>query len=72
MEASEATASRPAYSGSSVLNTTAGITTIYKLTGHWDAVVGAEYTLFGDSITDSPIIARDYQVVTYSAMVYRF
>jgi outer membrane protein len=68
----EATDDRPAYSGKSVVNATVGLNAMYKLASHWEIIGGAEYTLLGDGITDSPIIAEDSEVIAYSALVYRF
>lgn len=68
----EATADRPAYSGRSVMNASAAINTAYQLTDSWEIIGGAEYTHLGDGITDSPIIAKDHEVIMYSAIVYHF
>lgn len=72
VRAAEATPDRPAYSGGSVMNTSASINATYSLSPRWDVVGGAEYTRLGDRITDSPIIAKDYEATMYSAIVYRF
>ena len=68
----EARVDRPAYSGKSVMNASAAINASYKLAINWEILGGAEYTHLGDGITDSPIIAKDHEVVMYSAIVYRF
>lgn len=72
VRADEATADRPAYSGGSVMNASASIDATYSLAPRWDVVGGAEYTRLGDEITDSPIIAKDYEAIMYGAIVYRF
>ena len=68
----EAADGRPAYDGNSVFNTAISLNASYKLSERWDIIGGAEYTRLGDAITDSPIIARDHEVIMYSAVAYRF
>ena len=68
----EVTDDRTAYSGKSVVNATAGLNAMYKLTNHWEIIGGAEVTFLGDGITGSPIIAEDSEVIAYTALVYRF
>lgn len=68
----EATSRRPSYKGSAVINTTIGATVLYELSDRWQVMGGGQYTDLGDEITDSPIIERDYQMIVYSAIVYRF
>ena len=72
VEPAEVTNDRPAYSGKSVVNVTAGLGAMYALTENWEIVGGAEYTFLGDGITDSPIIAENSEVIAYTAFVYRF
>ena len=63
---------RPAYSGKSVVNASVGLNAMYALANNWEIIGGAEYTHLGDGITDSPIIAKDNEVIAYTALVYRF
>lgn len=69
---SEAMPDRPAYFGDSAINASAGVNAVYRLGTNWDLLAGMQYVRFSGEITDSPIIADDHQIVTYSAMVYRF
>ena len=63
---------RPAYAGASTINTKVGLTVAYSVSQHWSLVAGGEYVRLGREITDSPIIARDHQLLTYTAVEYRF
>ncbi len=68
----ETTLDRPEYSGDAVLNLALGMNLGFALASNWELIGGFEYTRLGTEITDSPIIARDHEVIMYSAIVYRF
>ena len=72
VKSNETRVDRPAYSGKSVMNASAALHAAYALKENWEIIGGAEYTHLGDGITDSPIIAKDHEVIMYSAIVYRF
>ncbi len=72
VRSSESTFSRPAYSGDSVTNVSAGLSMQYRLNSNWDLVGGVEYTTLGSEITDSPIIMEDHQSLLFTGLVYRF
>ena len=63
---------RPAYAGASTINAKVGLTVAFSLGRQWSLIAGGEYVRLGSEITDSPIIARDYQVLSYTALEYRF
>lgn len=63
---------RRAYSGKAALNPYTEISLAYRLGRHWMLVGGMEYVQLDDAIVDSPIVDKNYQFSTYSAMLYSF
>jgi outer membrane protein len=69
---SEARLGRSAYQGEAALNTYAEFVVAYKLSRQWMLVGGVEVSQLDDSIKNSPIIDEDYELTSYSAMLYSF
>lgn len=58
VRASEATASRAAYSVDSSINYNAGFNLSYALDDKWDFITGFNYTWLDDEIHNSPIVSK--------------
>ncbi len=68
----EALPTRPAYTGSAVINTNAGLTGLYRLSGSWALLGGIFMTRYGDAIVDSPIVTRRYATLVFGGAGWRF
>lgn len=69
---SEATVSRPYYSGGSTVNFGTGINAYYMINESWSIIGGAKFVFLGDEISDSPIVKKDYRIRTGVGINYRF
>ncbi|MBL8371335.1 MAG: MipA/OmpV family protein [Burkholderiaceae bacterium] len=70
--AAEATATRPAYRGHSVLNTELGARFLYTFTPSQSGFVDLSATALGSAIRRSPIVERSWVPAVRAGYVYRF
>lgn len=70
--ASEATATRPAYTGSASSNLRLGLMLTYRLSRDWSLFGGAGVTRLGGGISDSPIVSRDSITALHLGAGWRF
>ena len=63
---------RPAYIGTSAVNTNLGIAGLYRLSSSWSLLGGAFMTRYDKSIFDSPIVTRRYAAVLFLGAGWRF
>jgi outer membrane protein len=68
----EATADRPAYELDGTHNWRAGVVASTNLTRKVFAIAGANYTIFDDDISDSPIVSQDGQYRVFLGLGYMF
>lgn len=68
----EATAERPAYELDGTHNWRAGVVATTNLTRKVFAIAGANYTVFDDDISDSPIVDQDGQFRVFLGFGYMF
>jgi MipA family protein len=70
--ASEATATRTAYSPDYDFNTVVGLIGTYHMTKSWAIIGGATYTMLGDEIADSPIVEEEDYPTAVLGAVWKF
>ena len=70
--ASEATPSRPAYTGESSISYSAGLNTTYLLNRSWLLIGGVHYSTLGSSIVESPLVTNSKSVVVYLGATWLF
>lgn len=68
----EATLNQPAYAGRETFTETARLTGFYIINESWTAFVGAQATVFGPGITDSPIVTRSVTSRGYLGAAWLF
>ena len=61
----EATPSQPAYAGREAFTESARLTGFYIINKSWTAFAGAQGTVFGPGVTDSPIVTRHVTSIGY-------
>lgn len=69
---SEARPGRSAYRGGAAINPYARMNLAYSLNRNWLLIGGFDITLLDDTVADSPIIDRDYQLGVFGAVLYAF
>ncbi|MGH8782183.1 MipA/OmpV family protein [Paraburkholderia sp.] len=69
---SEATAIRPAYTGTSAVNVELGARVDYRFTAHQSATLDVGVKHLGSGITDSPIVGRKFVPEVRVGYLYRF
>lgn len=72
VQASEATAGRPAYAPGAGLNTTAGLHGSYDLSQRWRLLAGVSATVLGSQAKNSPIVQRTVLPAVYLGASYDF
>jgi outer membrane protein len=72
VRASEATATRPAYTGRDTVNLRLGLVARYRFADPWSLFVGASRVRLGSGIADSPWVVRDRLNALYGGVVWRF
>lgn len=72
VRASEARAGRPSYASGDSTNVFAGLLVGYSLSDNFELSAGIRHVRFGNSITDSPIVAKDHQTTVIAALLYKF
>lgn len=70
--ASEATVNRPAYSGRSTVNYSAGLNAGYRLSHSWLLLGGLNYRRLGSGIVDSPLVMNNHSTFVYLGATWRF
>ncbi len=72
IRADEVNTNRSVYSGYNARNLFAELAVGYAFSDKVELLAGFKYIQFDKSITDSPIISRDYQATAFTAFVYKF
>lgn len=63
---------RPAYTGTSTINTDIGYAGIYRLSHSWSLLGGFFTTHYGSGIVNSPIVTRSYANLSFFGAGWRF
>jgi len=69
---SEARAGRPAYDGTSTLNTTIGTRVAYRITQHQSVSLDLQVTHLGSGISDSPLVGKRFIPAARLGYMYQF
>jgi len=72
VKASEATATRAAYSPGAGLETRVGLHATYEVSKHWNLLTGVSATVLGNGVKNSPIVEQRVLPSYYLGAVYNF